>query len=221
MEIKPKSDKKLWYKRLKKCSLCGATLVYNSNRCENCGNINVVEPKDEHSKDEDAPAVKRDFTSFREMRLVLLIPCLYILFCAACLWRLDALMGLKTITILSYFVAGLIQGFILIRDAISLGIGDKEDRYGNRWFSPWIWVVGATVAFPIMTPIYIYAKSSYKDFDYRIVSYILSIIIIFVVGYSFSYAFKDPLDEMGTLERARMEQEEQRLSNPALFYSEP
>ncbi len=223
MSPKPKSPKKLWYKQLNKCSLCGATLVYNLLKCPNCGNINTAEQIVEDKETEEPADLRKAFFS-SETKVALrlsVVLFIFMIFALFFLTQFNSLMlNLRTVVFAIYFLAGIVQGLIIFDDANRLSIGLREDAYGHNWPKPVTWFLAAVFFFPIVSPFYLFVRSNYSAVKFRTLILALSIVVFFLAIFCFNHAFTDAEPKLSTLEQARIEQEEKRLSDPVSFYRE-
>ena len=106
-------------------------------------------------------------------------------------------------------------------DALKNGIGKRADIVGRSWPKPIIWLLATIFLFPITIPIYIFVKSKYtNDSIGQLSSVIWAVIVLFVIGFNVKHVITKPGDNLNEIEKARIEKEEQRLSNPALFFSD-
>ena len=220
MESRTGPKRRVWYKKLQQCSLCGATLMQLNGKCSNCGSINVVDRKQfQDDGSDEVNSVKEKFIN-KEIWHLFIIPVLYIGLSAFSLWRIPNVLTIASfLTVLSYVLAGIIEGYIIYDDAKKCGIGIREDLYGVKWPAPHYWLLSSLVLFPVLLPLYVYAKSRYVDEDYRLPALVLGILLVCVVGINIRYLASTPESKLDPVEKARIEKEEERLSNPALFFS--
>ena len=217
MEVTQRRGKKVWYQKLQRCSLCGATIVLLDGKCSNCGSVNCVEQNaiQNQNSDKDLQRKKRNFP-------VLWIPSiLYVLVSSFVIWRIPATLSLcSLISLISHLFISIMASCIIYDDALKAGIGARVDLNGKSWAKPMIWMLATIFMFPVVIPIYIFVKSQYAEESVGQLSTVVwALIVLFIIGFNVNHIISRPGDNISEIEKARIEKEEQRLSNPALFFS--
>lgn len=220
MEVEQRSGKRVWYKQMRQCELCGATLVQSATKCKNCGSVCRPQPKQANDEALDTGAPKEAVTTDYSWQIVL-GAILFIVVSIGATLRLDSANSLTLyFAIGSYLLAGCFTAFFVMSEAMKLQMGFEQDPYGKAWPNHWVWGGASLLLFPIALPIFLYVKSRYTGRDTITVSACLTLAILITLFVTIKHVTTTPADKLSLSEKAKLEKEIERMSDPAKFFTQ-